>query len=51
MSEYIKREALKNAIATSTEPFTAGLVFKTINDQPAIDVASVRRGVLENWRR
>lgn len=32
MDEYIDREALKNAIATSTEPFTAGLVFRTINN-------------------
>lgn len=44
MDEYIEREALKNAIATSTEPFTAGLVFRTINNQPAADVAPVRRG-------
>lgn len=44
MDEYIEREALKNAIATSTEPFTARLVFRTINNQPAADVAPVRRG-------
>lgn len=44
MDEYIEREALKNAIATSTEPFTAELVFRTINNQPAADVAPVRRG-------
>ena len=44
MDEYIEREALKNAIATSTEPFTAELVFRTINNQPAADVVPVRRG-------
>lgn len=48
MAEYIDREALKNAIATSTEPFTTGLVFRTINNQPAADVAPVRRG---HWKR
>lgn len=44
MDEYIGREALINAIATSTEPFTTGLVFRTISNQPAADVAPVRRG-------
>ncbi len=48
MRDYIDREALKNAIATSTEPFTTGLVFRTINNQPAADVAPVRRG---HWVR
>ena len=44
MNEYISREALKNAIATSTEPFTAELVFRIINNQPAADVAPVKIG-------
>lgn len=44
MTNYIEREALINAIATSTEPFTTGLVFRAINNQPAADVAPVRRG-------
>lgn len=44
MDDYIKREALKNAIAKSTEPFTAGLVFRTINNQPVADVAPVKIG-------
>lgn len=44
MAKYIEREALINAIATSTEPFTTGLVFRAINNQPAADVAPVRRG-------
>lgn len=44
MTDYIDREALINAIATSTEPFTTGLVFRAINNQPAADVAPVRRG-------
>lgn len=44
MAEYIEREALINAIATSTEPFTTGLVFRAINNQPVADVAPVRRG-------
>lgn len=38
MSEYIDREALKNDIAASTEPFNTGSVFRTINRQPAADV-------------
>lgn len=38
MSEYIDREALKNDIATSTEPFNTGSVFRTIDRQPAADV-------------
>lgn len=38
MSEYIDREALKNDIATSTEPFDTGSVFRTIDRQPAADV-------------
>lgn len=48
MDEYIGREALINVIATSTEPFTTGLVFRTISNQPAADVAPVRRG---HWKR
>ena len=44
MNEYIQREALKNAIATSTEPFTAELVFRIINNQLAADVAPVKIG-------
>ena len=50
MTDYIEREALINAIATSTEPFTTGLVFRAINNQPAADVAPVRRGHLERYR-
>lgn len=38
MSEYIDREALKNDIATSTEPFNTGSVFRTIDRQLAADV-------------
>ena len=38
MSEYIDREALKNDIATNTEPFNTGSVFRAINRQPAADV-------------
>ena len=41
MSEYIEREALKNDIANSTEPFNTGSVFRAINRQPAADVAPV----------
>nr|DAE36973.1 MAG TPA: zinc-ribbon containing domain protein [Bacteriophage sp.] len=44
MTDYIEREALINAIATSTEPFTTGLVFIAINNQPAADVAPVKIG-------
>ena len=42
MSEYIEREALKNDIAKSTEPFNTGSVFRAINRQPAADVAPGR---------
>lgn len=38
MAEYIEREALKNDIAKSTEPFNTGSVFRAINRQPAADV-------------
>ena len=38
MAEYIDREALKNDIATSTEPFNTGSVFRTIDRQPTADV-------------
>lgn len=31
MAEYIDREALKNDIAKSTEPFNTGSVFRAIN--------------------
>lgn len=41
MAEYIEREALKNDIATSTEPFNTGSVFRAINRQPAADVVPV----------
>ena len=41
MAEYIEREALKNDIANSTEPFNTGSVFRAINRQPAADVALV----------
>ena len=41
MSEYIEREALKNDISKSTEPFNTGSVFRAINRQPAADVAVV----------
>ena len=41
MAEYIEREALKNDIATSTEPFNTGSVFRAINRQIAADVAPV----------
>ena len=44
MAEYIKREALKNEIATSTEPFNTGSVFRAINRQAAADVATVVHG-------
>lgn len=44
MVEYIEREALKNDIANSTEPFNTGSVFRAINRQPAADVAPVRHG-------
>lgn len=43
MAEYIEREALKNEIATSTEPFNTGSVFRAINRQAAADVAPVVR--------
>lgn len=41
MSEYIAREALKNDIAASTEPFNTGSVFRMIDRQPAADVVPV----------
>lgn len=44
MAEYIEREALKNEIATSTEPFNTGSVFRAINRQAAADVATVVHG-------
>ena len=44
MSAYIEREALKNDIATSTEPFNIGAVFRAINRQPSADVAPVVHG-------
>lgn len=45
MAEYIDREALKNDIAKSTEPFNTGSVFRAINCQIAADVAPVVHGV------
>ena len=55
MAEYIEREALKNEIATSTEPFNTGSVFRAINRQAAADVAPVVHGLWEKepsafWR-
>lgn len=44
MSEYIAREALKNDIAASTEPFNTGSVFRMIDRQPAADVVPVVYG-------
>lgn len=44
MSEYIEREALKNNIAKSIEPFNTGSVFRAINAIPAADVAQVVHG-------
>lgn len=41
MAEYIDREALKNDIAKSTEPFNTGSVFRAINRQIAADVAPI----------
>lgn len=41
MAEYIEREALKNDIAKSTEPFNTGSVFRAINRQIAADVAPI----------
>ena len=41
MAEYIDKEVLKNDIATSTEPFNTGSVFRAINRQIAADVAPV----------
>lgn len=41
MAEYIKREALKNDIAKSPEPFNTGSVFRAINRQIAADVAPI----------
>ena len=42
-AEYIDRKVLKNDIATSTEPFNTGSVFRAINRQAAADVAPVVR--------
>ena len=44
MTEYIDREALKNDIAKSTEPFNTGSVFRAINRQIVADVAPVAHG-------
>ena len=44
MVEYIEREALKNDIANSIEPFNTGSVFRAINRQPAADVAPMVHG-------
>lgn len=44
MTEYIDREALKNDIAKSIEPFNTGSVFRAINRQIAADVAPVVHG-------
>ena len=44
MAEYIDREALRNDIAKSTEPFNTGSVFRAINRQIAANVAPVRHG-------
>ena len=44
MAEYIEREALKNDIAKSTEPFNTGSVFRAINRQPAADAVPVVYG-------
>lgn len=44
-AEYIDRKVLKNDIATSTEPFNTGSVFRAINRQAAAaDVAPVVHG-------
>lgn len=48
MAEYIEREALKNDIAKSTEPFNTGSVFRAINRQIAADVAPIE--ALEHLR-
>lgn len=45
MAEYFEREALKNDIAKSTEPFNTGSVFRAINRQIAADVAPVVHGL------
>lgn len=55
MAEYIEREALKNDIAKSTEPFNTGSVFRAINRQIAANVAPVVHGLWEKepssfWR-
>ena len=42
--EYIDRKVLKNDIATSTEPFNTGSVFRAINRQAAADDAPVVHG-------
>ena len=43
-AEYIDRKVLKNDIATSTEPFNTGSVFRAINRQAAADVTPVVHG-------
>lgn len=51
MAECIEREALKNEIATSTEPFNTGSVFRAINRQAAADVAPVVHGRWISWEK
>ena len=51
MAEYIEREALKNDIAKSTEPFNTGSVFRAINRQIAADVAPVVHGRWISWEK
>ena len=50
MAEYFEREALKNDIAKSTEPFNTGSVFRAINRQIA-DVAPVVHGRWISWEK
>jgi hypothetical protein len=51
MAEYFEREALKNDIAKSTEPFNTGAVFRAINRQIAADVAPVVHGRWISWEK
>ena len=51
MAEYFEREALKNDIAKSTEPFNTGSVFRAINRQIAADVAPVVHGRRISWEK
>lgn len=51
MAEYFEREALKNDIAKSTEPFNTGSVFRAINRQIAADVAPVVHGRWISWEK